>query len=93
MKKMKATAIMTRTRMVNSRGRRLRLLSAHSAFHSSERFFFIIMARRNGEMSSTVTSPVMRFPQTSRVSPGNKLCINGSPKVNITAMVAAVRME
>ena len=56
---MKLTAMTTLTRMVKMSGRRLRLLSFQRAFHSSEWFFFITMARRKGEMSNTVRIPVI----------------------------------
>ena len=84
--------MMTRTRIVNSRGRRFLLLSSHSCRHSSERFFFMIIARRNGEINRMVSTPVMRLPYISRCSPGNTSWMKGRKKVNITAMVADVRM-
>ena len=90
---MKPTAISARTRMVTISGRRLRLLSAHSAFHSSLRFFFITIALRNGDMKSTVSTPVMALAYQWRSSPGRILWMKGNTKVNIRAMVAEVRME
>ena len=90
---MKPTAMMIRTRMVNSRGRRLMLLSAHRARNSSLRFFFITMARRKGDMKSTVTRPVMALAYQCRSQPGSTLRMKGRKKVNMTAMTAEVRME
>ena len=68
------------------------MLSAQSFFHSSERFFFITMARRNGDMNSTVSTPVAALAYQWSVHPGSSFCIKGSTKVNITAMVADARM-
>ena len=82
----------TLARIVDSKGRWLRLLSAHSFFHSSERFFFITMARRKGEMNATVSTPVMALAYQWSVHPGSSLLMKGSTKVNITAMVADDRM-
>ena len=90
---MKFTAMVARTRMVNSRGTRLRLLSAQRAFHSSERFFFITIARRKGEMQSTVITPVMALAYQWSSQPGNSWRVKGSRKVNITKMTAELRME
>ena len=79
--------------MVTINGRRLRLLSAHKAFHSSLRFFFITIALRNGDMKSTVRIPVMALAYQWSSHPGRILRMKGSTKVNITAIVADVRME
>ena len=92
MEKIKPTAIMTRTRMVNSNGSRLRLLSAHSARHSSERFFFMTMARRKGAISMTVNMPVTALAYQCSSQPGSSSRMKGSTKVNISVMVAVVRM-
>ena len=83
---------MTRTRTVNNSGMRLRLLSSHKARHSSERFFFMIMARRNGDMKRMVSTPVMALAYQCSSQPGSRRRMKGSTKVNITAMVAEVRM-
>ena len=88
--KLRATSILTNT--VKSRGRRLRLLSAQSFFHSSEWFFFMTIARRKGATSITVNNPVMALAYQWSVHPGNSFCMNGSTKVNITAMDADDRM-
>ena len=68
------------------------MLSAHSFFHSSLRFFFITIARRKGEMMSTVSTPVMALAYQCRSHPGSIWRMMGSTKVNITAMVADDRM-
>ena len=56
---MKAAAMMMRTSTVKIRGRRFSRLSIHKARNSGEWFFFITMARRKGDMNSTVSVPVM----------------------------------
>ena len=90
---MKPTAIATRMRMVNSNGRWLTLLSAHNAFHSSLRFFFITMARRKGAMNRIVRTQVMALAYQWSSHPGSILRTTGSTKVNITVIMAAERME
>ena len=89
---MKPTAIVPRTKMVNSKGRRLRLLSIHNAFHSFEWFFFITIARRKGDISSTVSTPVIALAYQCSSQPGNNCRMKGSRKVNIRAIAAAERM-
>ena len=89
---MKPTAITTRTRMVNSKGSRLRLLSSHRARNSGLRFFFMTIARRKGDMTSTVSRPVMALAYQSSCSPGNNWRMKGSTKLNITTMEADERM-
>ena len=90
---MKPTAIMPRTKMVNSKGRRFLLLSIHSALNSTLRFFFITMARRKGAISMTVSTPVMALAYQCSSHPGNNCRIKGSTKVNMMAILAELRME
>ena len=90
---MKASAIIKRTNTVKSSGTRLMLLSTQRRFHSALWFFFITMARRNGEMNRTVSRPVMALAYQWRCQPGSRLRISGSTKVNIRAMTAAERIE
>ena len=90
---MKLTAMTTLTRMVNSRGRWLMLLSAHSAFHSSLRFFFITIARRNGAMKRMVSTPVMALAYQWSSHVGSIFLKTGSTKVNITVITAVERIE
>ena len=90
---MNATAMSTLTRMVKMSGRRLRLLSAQSALNSSLLFFFITIALRNGEISTTVRMPVMALAYQWSSQPGSSLRMNGSTKVNIRAMDAEERIE
>ena len=82
----------TRTKMVNNRGKRLRLLSCHRVLNSSLRFFFMTMARRKGEIHNTVMMPVMALAYQCSSQPGSSLRVNGSRKVNMTAMTAEERM-
>ena len=90
---MKASAIIKRTNTVKSSGTRLMLLSTQRRFHSALWFFFITMARRKGEISTTVSRPVRALAYQCNCQPGSRLRISGSTKVNIMAMVAAERME
>ena len=90
---MNARAMMYLTTMVKSSGMRLMLLSTHRRFHSGLWFFFITMARRKGEISTTVSRPVRALAYQCNCQPGSRLRISGSTKVNIMAMVAAERME
>ena len=77
--------------MVTMSGRRLRRLSLHSALNSSLWFFFITMALRKGDMSSTVARP--QIPFAHQCMPGITLRMNGRKNVNISAIVAADSME
>ena len=77
------------TRTVKSSGRWLRLLSAHRAFHSSLRFFFITMARRKGESSNTVSTPVRALAYQPS---GRMRVMNGWNSTNISVMMAVERM-
>ena len=78
------------TSTVKSSGRRLRLLSFHSAVHSSLRFFFITIARRKGERNSKVTTPVISFA-TIGCDASTRL-MKGWKNVNTRKMTAAERM-
>ena len=79
--------------MVKRSGILLMLLSTHRRFHSLLWFFFMMMARRNGAISTRVNMPVMALAYQCNFQPGKRLRVNGSTKVNINAMTAAVRME
>ena len=88
---MKAEAIITLTNMVTRSGKRLERLSFHNARNSSEWFFFITMALRNGAIMDTVTSPQM--PLAHQCMPGMMLRTKGRKNMNITAMEAEERIE
>ena len=77
-----------RATMVKSSGRRLMRLPVHSALNSSLWLCFITMARRKGEMSTTVTRP-----HTPLAHQWGSICrMKGRKKVNMRVMVAVVRM-
>ena len=90
---MKLAATATRARTVKVRGRRLRRLSVHSALNSSLWFFFITMERRKGEMSATVSTPVMPLAHQCSSHPGSSRRMNGRKVVSMTAVTAAESME
>ena len=79
--------------MVKMSGRRLRLLSAHSALNSSLLFFFMTIALRNGAISNTVRMPVMALAYQWSSHPGRSRRVKGNTKVNISVIVAEERME
>ena len=82
---------MMRTRMVTMSGIWLRRLSLQSALNSSLWFFFMTMARRNGEMKRTVVKAQMPFAH--QCMPGMMLRTKGRKNMNITAMEAEERIE
>ena len=88
---MKAMAMTARTIMVNISGKRFILLSCHSAMNSLLWFFFIIMARRKGDMTNTVRRPHMPFAH--QCMPGIIFLMNGRKNVNMSTMHAVESME
>ena len=80
-----------RTRIVTRSGIRFDRLSFHSARNSSEWFFFMTMARRNGAMNITVSTPQM--PLAHQCMPVIMRRMNGRKNVNIRAIVATERIE
>lgn len=57
------TAITIRSKMVEIKGARLKRLSCHNAWNSTEWFFFMIMARKKGAMQTIVKTVPARLAQ------------------------------
>ncbi len=85
---MKADAITTLAKMVKRRGRRLSLLSSHRARNSSLWFFFMIIDRRKGEISDTVSNPHTPFAHQW----GRSCRTKGRKKVSIMKITAMERI-
>ena len=80
----------TLTIIVKMSGRWLIRLSAHRALNSSLWFFFIIMARRNGAMKSTVSEPQMKF--AVQCHPTSTWRMKGRKRVSISATTVTDKM-
>ena len=80
--------MVTRTRTVKMSGRRLSRLSVHSSRNSSLWLFFITSARMNGEMQTSVSSPVTPLAHQW----GSRWRMVCSTNVSITAVTAMQRM-
>ncbi len=66
------TAITIRSKMVEIKGARLKRLSCHNAWNSTEWFFFMIMARKKGAMQTIVkTVPARLAQKTGRLARNN----------------------
>ena len=66
------TAITIRSKMVEIKGARVKRLSCHNAWNSTEWFFFMIMARKKGAMQTIVkTVPARLAQKTGRLARNN----------------------
>ena len=90
---MNPNAIKNRMRIVDRSGIRLVLLSIHKRFHSLLWFFFMMIARRNGLMETTVKIPVMALAYQCWFQLENNWRINGRVKENMKAITAADKIE
>ena len=78
-----------RSTMVATNGARFPRLSFHKVTNSSEWFFLIMMARRNGAIHRMMIKAANREPHT----PGRLSCTKGTRKRNAKAITATQMME